>query len=42
MDENSEINFDDVSRKLGRSPNAVFHRLRRLMGRNNANAEVGE
>lgn len=40
--ENSEINFDDVSRKLGRSPNAVFHRLRRLMGRNNANAEVGE
>ncbi len=40
--ENSGKNFDDISRKLGRSPNAIFHRLRRLMSRENANAEVGE
>lgn len=40
--DHSGRDFDEISRKLGRSPNAVFHRLRRLMKRENIDAEAGE
>ena len=37
-----EMDLDRIAMQLGRSPNAVYHRLRRLMRRENANAEAGE
>ena len=40
--EKSDIDFDEISEKLGRSTNAVYHRLRRLMRRDIADGEAGE
>ncbi len=40
--EHSGEDFDVISRKLGRSHNAVFHRLRRLKGQMYVEVEAGE
>ncbi|HIH84073.1 MAG TPA: hypothetical protein HA345_01550 [Candidatus Thalassarchaeaceae archaeon] len=34
--------LDEISKKIGRSTNALFHRLRRLLERENVSVEVGE
>jgi len=40
--DHSGRDLDEISRELGRSPNALFHRLRRLMERGDIDAEAGE